>query len=400
MDFVTVTFDNELANQLIHSKVDEFAKKNGEAVNIQQYDWDTIRRELVNVGIYKQGADVAETGSTWLESLVAMDALMPFDQKAIDRLGGKQAFFPAIWQNVSRAHDQEIWGVPFRADVRLIFFWKDMFESADIDTEQSFSSSEAMKNALQVLTDKGVKSPWGVPTARTQNTVYNIASWIWESGGQFTSQDGKRVEITSHSTWRGIRNYFEFFKFIPQEKSVYSDGEISELFARRKISATMTGPWLLNYLRTANLPESTIEKVGVALPPGPAFVGGSVLVIWRHTRLPRKAFELIRHLSDKEFQRDFCNSTGLLPVLQDLWNEEFLNTNKYMPMFLKGIQGGRGLPPIPLWGMIEERLTNEFGAIWSDIYSTPKPMKPETIDGILAKHLEPLDVRLNMALRG
>ena len=162
----------------------------------------------------------------------------------------------------------------------------------------------------------------------------------------------------------------------------------------------MTGPWLLNYLRNANLPESTIEQVGVALPPGPAFVGGSVLVMWRHTRLPRKAFELIRHLSDKEFQMDFCKSTGLLPVLQDLWNEEFLNTNEYMPMFLKGIQEGRGLPPIPLWGMIEERLTNEFGAIWGDIYSTPKPMKPEAIDGILAKHLEPLDVRLNMSIRG
>jgi hypothetical protein len=45
-------------------------------------------------------------------------------------------------------------------------------------------------------------------------------------------------------------------------------------------------------------------------------------------------------------------------------------------------------------------LTNTFGAIWNDIYATPKPMKPGTIDGILAKHLEPLDVRLNIALRG
>lgn len=400
MDFVTVTFDNDLAAKLIRNKMDRFVRESGEVINIHQYDWETIRRELVNVGIYKQGADVAEIGSTWLESFVAMDALIPFDQKAIDRLGGKQAYFPAIWQNVSRAREQEIWGVPFRADVRLIFFWKDMIESAGINPENSFSSNEAMKDALYVLADKGIKSPWGVPTSRSQNTVYNVASWIWESGGQFTSPDGKRVELTSHSTWRGIRNYFELSKYLPQEKDVYSDGDILELFARRKIAATITGPWLLNYLRNANLPESLIEQVGVAPTPGPAFVGGSVLVIWRHTRLPRKAFELIEHLSDKEFQMDFCKSTGLLPVLQDLWNEEFLNTNEYMPMFLKSIQDGRGLPPIPLWGMIEERLTNAFGAIWGDIYSTPKPMKPEAIDGIIAKHLEPLDVRLNMALRG
>jgi multiple sugar transport system substrate-binding protein len=400
MDFLTVTFEN-VPDNLLRNKLDEFSRDRREVVSLQQYDWEAIWRELVNVGIYKHGADLAEIGSTWLESLVAMNALIPFDRSVFDHIGGQQAFFPAIWQNVFRAPEQEIWGVPFRADVRLIFFWKDMFENAGVDPESSFSSSEKMRGAFQVLVDKGVKSPWGVPTSKSaHNTVYNVASWVWESGGQFASSDGKRVELTSHSTWRGIRNYFELSKYLPQEKDVYSDSEISELFARRKVAATITGPWLLNYLRNASLPESLIEQVGVALPPGPSFVGGTVFVIWQHTRQPHKALELIKYLSKDEFQIEFCKSTGLLPVRQDLWTEELLNTNKYMPIFLKGIQEGRGLPPIPLWGMIEERLTNTFGAIWNDIYSTPKPMKPEAIHGILAKHLEPLDVRLNMALRG
>ena len=399
MDFLTVTLD-EPSNELLRRELDEFAKGSKEVINLQQYDWEIIRRELLNVGIYNQGADLAETGVTWLESLVAMNALNSFDQSVIDQFGGEQAFFPAIWESVSRAREQEIWGVPFRADVRLIFFWKDMFENADIDPETSFISTENMKNALQVLTDKGVKSPWGVTTSGSQNTVYNVASWIWESGGQYTSRDGKRVEITSHSTWRGIRNYFEFFKYMPQDKDIYTDDEISELFARRKISATITGPWLLTYLQNADLPDSLIAQVGVALPPGPPFVGGTAFVIWQHTRQADKALELVRHLSKDKFQIDFCRSTGLLPVRQDLWTEEFLSTNEHMPIFLRGIKDGRGLPPFPLWGMIEERLTNTFGAIWGDIYATSKPMKPEAIDGILAKHLEPLDVRLNMALRG
>jgi multiple sugar transport system substrate-binding protein len=275
-----------------------------------------------------------------------------------------------------------------------------MFENAGIDLGKSFSSTEKMKDALQALTDRGVKSPWGVPTTRSQNTVYNMASWIWESGGQYTSRDGKRVEITSHLTWRGIRNYFEFFKYMPQDKDVYSDGDILELFARRKISATITGPWLLTYLRNADLPDSLIAQLGVVLPPGPSFVGGTAFVVWRHTRRSDKALELIKYLSQDEFQVDFCKSTGLLPARQDLWTEEFLSINEHMPIFLKGIQNGRGIPPFPLWGMIEERLTNTFGAVWGDIYSTPKPMKQGAIDDILAKHLEPLDVRLNIALRG
>jgi len=399
MDFLTVTFD-EASEALLRKELDAFSDLSREAVNLQQYDWAIIRRELLNVGIYNQGADLAEIGSTWLESLVAMNALTPFEQSLFDPFGGEQAFFPAIWENVSRAGGQEIWGVPFRADVRLIFFWKDMFEDAGIDPLSSFSSTEKMKDAFQVLTDKGVKSPWGVPTARGQNTVYNVASWIWESGGEYTSRDGKQVKITSHATWRGLRNYFEFFKYMPQDKNVYEDGEISELFAHRKVSATITGPWLLTYLRNADLPDSLIAQLGVALPPGPSFVGGTAFVIWRHTRQAEKVLKLIEYLSRDEFQIDFCKTTGLLPVRRDLWTEDFLSLNEHMPTFLRGIQDGRGLPPFPLWGMIEERLTNTFGAIWNDIYATPKPMKPGTIDGILAKHLEPLDVRLNIALRG
>jgi hypothetical protein len=42
---------------------------------------------LVNVGIYRRGADIAELGTTWLESLMAMNVLRPFTANEINRLG-------------------------------------------------------------------------------------------------------------------------------------------------------------------------------------------------------------------------------------------------------------------------------------------------------------------------
>lgn len=72
MEFLTVNTP-ELATERMQAELIRFGKEKGNPVNLVQVDWDSIWRELLNVAIYRRGADIAEIGSTWLESLVAMD---------------------------------------------------------------------------------------------------------------------------------------------------------------------------------------------------------------------------------------------------------------------------------------------------------------------------------------
>lgn len=397
MEFLTVETP-EVATMRLQSEVESFRKDTGQAVNLVRFGWENIWRELVNVGIYRRGPDIAEIGSTWLESLVAMQSLNPFSARDIQQIGGKEIFFPVAWQNVVLPKQKDVWGIPFRAEARVVFYWKDIFENAGVDTSETFLTPENMTASFTKLQEKGIAA-WIAPTNHTHNTVYNIASWIWGAGGDFLSSDGKRTDLGSPAARRGVQAYFDLLRFVPYQTSPFTDNDTLHLFFARKAAAMVAGPWLINSLRLQKDMEKWMPHLGIALLPGPSFVGGTTLVIWKHSNYPSVAVELIKCLTGPEFQSEYCRISGLLPVRQDLWTDEFIGSHEYLRVFNNAIRTGRALPPTSLWGIIEERLSKTMGAIWQELYSLNMPGKQiNELDSIITRHLDALAVRLDMTL--
>jgi multiple sugar transport system substrate-binding protein len=378
--------------------MERFAKDKNQPATLLRFAWEDIWRELVNVGIYRRGPDIAESGSTWLESLVAMESLNPFSAHDINHIGGKEIFFPAAWQNIALSNQKEVWGIPFRVDVRAIFYWKDIFENAAIDASEAFSTNENMTAAFTKLQETGV-SPWVAPTNDAHNTVYNIASWIWGAGGDFISSVGKQTDFGSAAARRGAQDYFDLLRFMPPQTAPFDDDDTLQLFFTRKAASMVAGPWLINSLRLQPNVEKLLPHLGIAPLPGPAFVGGTILVVWKHTKHPSEAIELIKRLTGTEFQSQYCQISGLLPVRQDLWTDEFISSHEYLSVFNKAIRTGRGVPPTALWGIVEDRLSKAFGAIWQDLYLLNTPGKSiSALDKIISRHFDLLSARLDITL--
>ncbi len=397
MDFLRPPV-NDTASALLRAKFDDFARKNREDVILQQIPWDVYWRELVNVSVHGLGADLAEIGSSWVEPLMSMNVLAPFSRQDIESIGGEQSFFSAAWQSVTHEGSQEAWGIPARIETRTIFYWQDMFEAAGVEPRQAFSTPEAMKDAFNRLRSH-VPYPWADTTEKlSHNQVYHLASWVWAEGGDFLSKDGKSLLISSAEARRGIRNYYELFKFMPPECRNSTVAVVMNLFAERKIAATIDGPWLISYLKGAGLTPTILDLVKIAPPPGPSFVGGTVFVRWKHSRKGDLAGKLIKALSEKDFNAAFAESSGMLPSRKESWSDEFLCRNQYNPQYLKGLQSGRCLPPVRLWGMIEDRLAQMLSSMYDDLYAANTEVSSELIDEIMTKHLEPLASRFEMIL--
>jgi multiple sugar transport system substrate-binding protein len=400
MEFLIVNTP-EIATQRMEAELIRFGKDKNQSVKLSKFGWEDIWRELLNTAIYRRGADIAEIGSTWLESLVAMDALNPFSARDIYQIGSQDVFFPAAWQNVVANSQKDIYAIPFRADARVVFYWKDLFEKASVDSSQAFSSDAAMVQAFTRLQEAGIAG-WIAPTSHTHNSVYDIAAWVWGAGGDFISLDGKRTEINSLEARHGAHNYFDLLRFMPQQDAPFTDSSVLELFFARKAASIVAGPWLLNSLRmqkSADELAQILPLLGTALLPGPAFIGGTVLVRWKHSLYPTESVELIRRLTSPEFQAEYCHISGLLPVRQDRWSNEFILSNEHLSTFNQALQTGRGLPPTPLWGMIEDRLSKAIATIWQDIYAANQPGKsPDSLDEIIAKHFEVFATRLDVTL--
>lgn len=373
--------------------LDQFAAEQHIQVRPRLLTWDTAWSQLVKVALYGDGPDVSEVGSTWVSDLIAMNELRPFSGAEIASFGGAASFAPAAWSGGTPAGAAETWAIPWLLGARLILYRRNLLEQAGIDERIAFSSIEQFSQTIRRLHESGIGTPWVVPTLATHSTLLNAASWVWGAGGDFLSSNGRRTRFNEPAARAGLQAYFELGRYGPPAGNRLGALQADDLFmANEEAAVTLSGSWLYNAAVAAGPLLS--EQIGVALPPGPAFVGGSYLVIWRHSRKIEAALKLIRYLMQTEAQVSYGQRLGLMPARLEALNEPAYANNLMWQTAVKGLRTGRSFPLTPLWGLVEERLSTELAHLWSDVLADPGL----DLDSAISRRLEPLARKLDLTL--
>ncbi len=376
--------------ELIQPLLADFEAKYHIRVNLRLLTWDAAWSELVKVALYNDGPDISEVGSTWLGDLVAMSALHAFEADEITQLGRASRFLPAAWQGCQLPNRPQVWAIPWLVGARLVFFRRDLLLRTGVDEDEAFASAESFERTLHLLQDHHVRTPWIVPTVHTHATLLNAASWVWAAGGDFISPDGKHVLFAHHQAIAGLRNYFALGRYIPLElRQIGALQPDTQFLQHEDTAVTIGGPWLFNFLTGA-----ARENVGLALPPGAPMLGGSHLVIWKHSRKQDAVLKLIRFLTQTEMQVKYARRIGLLPAVVEALNEEPFTNDRLWRSAVQAVKAGRAMPITPSWGLTEDRLATEFAAVWQAFFDQP------AIDlvAVLTRRLEPLARRLDQLM--
>ncbi len=378
------------STELIQSLLDEFEARHHIHVKVRTLSWDTAWSDLVKVALYSDGPDVSEIGSTWLGDLVAMNALHAFTPDEINLLGRANNFIPTAWQGCHMSGQPEVWAIPWFVGIRLLFYRRRHLQAAGIDEATAFQNADQLHETLRRLHERGIGVPWTAPTGLTHTTLLNVCSWVWGEGGDFITRDGKRAQFAEPPALAGISKYFALGRYIPAHVRHLNALQPDEQFlSDPQTAVTISGPWLFEFLTGERR-----EEIHVALPPGQAFVGGSHLVVWKHTRKREAALQLLRFLTQKEAQVTYTQRIGLLPAQVDALASPPYSTEPLWQITASGMRTGRGFLITPAWGLMEDRLTNEFAALWRDLLAQPDLALPVAV----AKRLEPLAQRLNLVL--
>jgi multiple sugar transport system substrate-binding protein len=392
---LTVPLHTDQSANYLRRALERISQAHGTySIQITSMPWVTAWNDLVNIGLHRTGADLSEVGTTWISNLVAMNALRPFAVGEVAAMGGKAAFLPATWQSASVLGDETVWAIPWLADARVIYYWRDMLEESGVDATTAFQTSDNLVAAFERLRASDVSHPWAVvTTSHTHDTLYHALSWVWGAGGEFVSADGKRPLFHQPEARTGLRAYFGLHRYMPPEPIGLTNDHILDLFLNRQTTAIMSGPWLLNALR-ANAEVSA--HLGIALPPGPPFVGGLNLVIWQHihSSLARAAVELVQYLVTEQIQVEYSQLAGFLPARPDLLAQPPFSTDPYYQVLAEALKHGRAHTAIACWGLVEERLTVALNGIWAEIRRQPD----RDLDALMAQYLEPLARRLAITL--
>ena len=302
----------------------------------------------------------------------------------------RRAFCQRRGRAASLPDRPEVWAIPWLVGARLVFFRRDLLLRTGLDEDEAFASAESFERTLHLLQEHHVPTPWIAPTVHTHTTLLNAASWVWAAGGDFISPDGKHVLFAQHQAIAGLRNYFALGRYIPLAlRQIGALQPDTQFLQHDDTAVTIGGPWLFNFLT-----DAARDNVGLALPPGAPMLGGSHLVIWKHSRKQDAALKLIRFLTQTEVQVKYARRIGLLPAVVEALDEEPFTTDRLWRSAVQAVKVGRAVPITPSWGLTEDRLATEFAAVWQAFFDQP------TLDlvAVLARRLEPLARRLDQLL--
>jgi multiple sugar transport system substrate-binding protein len=351
------------------------------AVHISVIPWETYKDELTATAIYGKGPDISQVGAPLVNDLVVMNALRPFTSREILGFGGSSTFHATAWQSSRRVFEGQIWAMPWLSDPHTLLYWKDFLSQAGVQEQNAFNTFDQMEQTLQSLQASGFEAPWVLPIGHRFNSLHAACTWIWGAGGDFVSVDNRTPFFHHPEAISGLKRHFSLYRFMPKKGQPLDDMGSNQLFINRKAVATMGNLTLLR-----NIPPDLQSKIGVTLPPGAPLVGGSSLVIWKHTRNEQDAVELVKFLLSKNAQVQYCQRLGYLPVRTDALLEPPYTTDPILRGFTLALQKGRLFPLIRLGGLLEEKLSALISNIWAQLVAG----QAIDIDATLTQELAPI----------
>ncbi len=372
----------------IQPLMDQFAAETGIHVHLRQLVWDSAWSMFVRSALYGDGPDVSEVGTTWIGDLIGMNALRPFAAVEIASLGRAPTFLPISWKTAIGLGER-VWSIPWLSGARMIFYRPALLERAGFDPGLLAAGGLDHRQFLELverLHAAGVPVPWTTPTGYTHTTLHNIASWVWAAGGDFIRADGRKTLFTQPEALEGMEAYFALGRTLSPAVRGLNGLEPDEFFLNSpEVAMTLSGPWVFAEARRQ-------EGIAVALPPGASFVGGSNLVVWKHSQNPEGAVRLVRFLTQHAAQVCSAQTVGLLPARAETLETPPFSTDPWWMTAVRAIRTGRTYPSIRLWGLVEDRMTAGLWAVWTDVLAGEAPR------AVLARHLVPLAERLDKLL--
>ena len=375
--------------------IDEFQQIRNVQVRVEQMEWEDAWPKLLSYALSGKSPDVSHVGSTWVSSLVGMNAARKFSQQEVAAMGGSKVFVQPAWQ--SAVIDDAIYSIPWSSFTFLVYYRRDHLKAAGISEEHAFDTAEDFHKSVQILKENKAISPLILPSGRPfLDRIHMATSWMWGAGGDYFSADGRQVLLNSPETRAGLKSFFGLYHLMSPDDYQLDYDQTLERFAQGSASVIIADCGFPSIIQQQN--PDLVENVGVHPLPGVPFVSGDNLIIWQETRhapdRERIALDLVSFLVSETAQRRFCQSLEQFPVRHDSFDALNSPIEHLIPMLKETFENGRSYKPIHLWSRYEQQLGFTFDDITNDVIT--KMDLP--IDSVLEIHLSRLQQRFSLLI--
>jgi ABC-type glycerol-3-phosphate transport system substrate-binding protein len=394
----TLIPDADSDYQIIERLMTNFKRETGIDVHLKRMEWNNAWGQLISIATQGVGADISHVGSTWVSSLMTMNAISPMPRNLIAKVGSDQAFVHSAWSNVTAEEDRNTYGIPLSTYVYIVAYRKDLLAEAGLNDNTAFATPQAFEQSIQKFEAmRAVDNAWLMPIVYSpfSDFVHMSASWIWSSGGHLMDNRGKQVVFNSPAALGGLKSFLTLLRRMPKTDYFGAD-QCMEAVVNGKAAAVITDVRAF-VAAIQNQPQDT-ENIGAASLMSIPWSGGSSVVIWRHTQGYPDKFEacskLTEFLARKQIMLELASDSRILPSRTDALDELFKTDHALRPVMLQLISTGRSYRPIALWHRIEYQIGMELGGIVKELMQNPDA----DLDSTVTNAMNSLANRLNLTL--
>jgi len=330
-----------------------------------------LRFKIATAVAAGKAPDIALVDSVWVAEFAQASFLIPLEEIDPDWVENdyKRDVLPVFVEGDS--YEGQLYAVHAQTDVALLWYRKDWFNAEGISPPMTWDD---LIQAACYFQQEHIRQKYGLgdytlafPASLKagETTSYLLLPFIWSAGGGVFA-DGK-VILGSEATRRAIgllSDLVHKYKVASPEVASCAWDWPMRLFAAGKVAISVGGSYESGMIKElAGWDEAAFrERVGfVPIPAGPGgkqatTAGGMTYAIYRQSKCPDLALEILKIVTGPELMKEFCVATGHNPprisVARSLDPEEdwFLVQTQEM------LSNARVRPSTPEYPKVSEQL--------------------------------------------
>ncbi|MCT2594087.1 sugar ABC transporter substrate-binding protein [Streptomyces sp. N2-109] len=338
--------------EVLEPELEKFEKETGIEVKLEVVPWDSLLDRILAATSSGQGPDVLNIGNTWSASLQATGALLPWDAKNLEKIGGRDRFSSSALA-AAGAEGKDPAAVPLYSLAYGLYYNKKMF--ADAGIEKPPATWEEFQETGEKLTKDG-KYGLAVEGGNPVENAHHAFVFGKQHGADF-------FDIAGEPTFDGpenvaaVKQYIDFLGkdgIAAEGNAEYTKNESVRDFATGKAGMLM---WqaAASSLASHGMKPDEYGVVPIPLPGAEAgtdaqinsMVAGINMSVFKNTDNIDGALKFVEFMTSTEEQTILNSAYGSIPPVEEAAKDKAFSTPDLKVLRKVLAESSAPLPQVP-----------------------------------------------------
>ncbi|CAM5524199.1 ABC transporter substrate-binding protein [Streptomyces narbonensis] len=376
----------EVDKKVLQPELDRFEEETGIKVKLEVIPWSDLLNRILTATTSGQGPDVLNIGNTWSASLQSTGALLPFDAKNFEAIGGKDRFVDSALGSTGVAGKDPA-AVPLYSMAYALYYNKQMFKDAGIAKPPT--TWEEVAAAGKKLSKDG-KWGIGVEGSNLSNNIHQVFVLAKQHGADFFTADGK-ADFTSDGAVAAVKQYVDLMatqKIVAPGNAEYAQNQSLSDFAKDRTGMVLWQTPSQTFASQGMAPE----EWGVAPAPVPAgkpgqgkqtnsMVAGINMAVFKNTKNLDGALKFVKFMTSDEEQILLNKAYGSVPPVKGAQKDPVFADPALDVIRDTLATSAAALPQVPE----ESQFETVVGTAVKELFADAAAGRPVTTESVRAK---------------